>query len=278
MAPMNLSKGLLFLALMVSPALLFAQGVNLTSQPPLRVSVGGTLAVKDASYFGDTVHDAVANSATFPAAEYPGQALMTFDPTVGGFSAGQLYYAGADGRWRRDFQFGRVTIYETDGTAQEGLLVKVTNGVDNCITVLNESDTNYDATRFVDSERNERGAVGHGNRLAKAYRSLNFLEDFNTLAGFYFVTQGSVIGGMDATNLDLAWYMGTSTNPAAPLQGLTNIFRVNHTNGTVTVPFNLVVGNLTANNPLGTPTNATTPAAFEKATNNGVLYYRPLYQ
>lgn len=227
----------------------------------MRTSIGGSLAKQDPSYFADIFHATIANPSTFPKADYPGQMLMTYDPSIGGDSAGQLWFAGADYSWRRGLQLGWTTIYANEPGLLQALLVKSGNGIDNPLAVQNVDPAHFSAMRWVDTAGYERGAIGYGNDLTPFYRNINYMEDDGLNHGFYFTATGSVIGGMDRTNGDLVWFSGASTSPTNALQGLTTILRLSRSNATLTVP-NLNAGNLSVSNKI-----VSTPAGGFHSTN-----------
>lgn len=189
--------------------------------------------VDDTNYFGDPTHNFIANPATFPSA-VAGQGLMTYDTSVGGDTAGQLWFMGANGVWRRGLQTGRITILETNGTTGEGLLVKTTNGIDNCISVQNLDSTHYSATRFLNQYGFETGAVGYGNTNAPFYRNVDYLENFGGQYGFYFSANGYVLGGVQTNSTDWVWFKrGTSFGVTNVEDGQTISFTSDHNGNTV---------------------------------------------
>lgn len=203
-------------------------GGNLTN---LMIS-NASVAVEDASFFGDLANNAIANSAFFPAPTGV-QALMTYYPSIGGSQAGQLWYSmGPNTQWRREFQFGRVAIYNDNPTVPEALLVKSTNNsADNVITIQNQSPYHYSAMRWIDSsaDADERGAIGWGNSNAPFYVENNYLEDNGNFGGFYFASKGFINGGLERYTGHFVWYTGTEgTNDSSS----TKVFDLN-TDGVV---------------------------------------------
>lgn len=173
-------------------------------------ATNGFRGVDDAAYFGDASHNTIANVAAFPASTGNGQPLMTFSSSVGGDSAGQLFFSGSGGIWRRELQLGRVTIFETNAANGEGLMVKTTNGIDNCITLINFSTNHFDAMDWLDNNLTQQGAVGFGNSRAPFYVGNNFLEDNGNRNGFYFASAGFINGGLHRIDGSFIWYDGAS--------------------------------------------------------------------
>lgn len=173
-----------------------------------RAAVGGSQVQNNPAYFADAADNAIA--AGLPTADFAGQLLMTYNTGIGGNVAGQLFFAGQDLSWRRDLQLGGVTIYQTTGSANDGLYVKVTNGIDNCITLQNQASNHFSAMRFTDFLGSETGAVGYGNTAALIYPDMDFLESYANGKGFYFVGNGKALGGLERTTGSFVWFDGTT--------------------------------------------------------------------
>lgn len=175
----------------------------------------GGRTIDDGSYFGDINHISVAPFSTFPAASYAGQFLTLYDSTLGGNAAGQEAIAGDNLTWRRDRQFGRTAIFETNVGTPDALFVRGTNGQDNVITIQNMYVKGYSAMRYLDMLGNEVGANGWGNSNAAFYVKNNFLEDLGNNSGYYFASTGHLNGGLQKATGAFVWYDGTAgTNDA----------------------------------------------------------------
>lgn len=176
----------------------------------------GQATSNNGAYFSDFANNVVADSSTFPTPSFPGQFITLYSATIGGDTAGQEFIANSSTGWCRDRQFGRVTIFGTNGVNGEVLLVKGTNGQDNIISVQNQASNHYSAIRYIDMVGNEVSALGYGNSNAAFYANNNYWEDLGNIKGAYFASTGHLNGGLERGTQAFVWYDGASgTNDAS---------------------------------------------------------------
>lgn len=222
-----------------SSGILFGNGAGLTGI--VASATNGTASVDNASYFADVFNNNVTPTNALPVASFAGQMVMTYDSTIQGQQAGQLFFAGADKSWRRDLMLGRVSILGQTVGAGESLLVKTTN-MNNVITIQNLSTNLFSAIDWLDSTNGVRGDIGFGNVGTTVYRGVNYADDNNTNSGFYFTSGGSLNGGAQATNGNFVWYTGTSTSSNSPYIGLNKSFEVDRNTGIVNAYGTFITG------------------------------------
>lgn len=124
----------------------------------------------------------------------------------------------------------------TSATISPDLLTTVG---DNVMSWQNQSRLHYSAARWLHATADgggEMGAIGGAGSLAPFYTRINYLEDFGTGSGFYFVGSSKVYFGMEASSGNFVVQKSTSTN-AAP----TNVvFRVDGSGNTI-IGGNLII-------------------------------------
>lgn len=198
-------------------------------------SGSGTLALNNSAFFGGIGNTNVATG--LPTPSFAGQLLTTYTSGAGP-NAGQLFESMDGSTWKRDFQLGRVSIYNNTASSSESLLAvsQVGLGADNVITMLNYDTGHFSAVRWLSAQEQERGAVGYGNTNTPIYRNVNYFEDFNNSSGFYFVSASAVNGGLERSTGHFAWYAGNGTTDT----NSTKVFDLNQS-GTV-----LANGNITS--------------------------------
>lgn len=89
---------------------------------------------------------------------------------------------------------------------------------DNVIGVKNQSPFHYSAYNWFscDSDADgERGAVGYANSKAMIYTRRNYLEDYASQSGFYFVANGFFSSGMERTTRDFVKFSDRASTDVA---------------------------------------------------------------
>jgi hypothetical protein len=102
---------------------------------------------------------------------------------------------------------------------------------DNVIGVKNQSPYHYSAYNWFSCDSDaagERGAVGYANSKSMIYTRRNYLEDYASQSGFYFVANGFFSSGMERITRDFVKFADrastdTATNEVARIDNHGNV-------------------------------------------------------
>lgn len=89
---------------------------------------------------------------------------------------------------------------------------------DNVIGVKNQSSYHYSAYNWFSCDSDgegERGAMGYANSNAPIYTRRNYLEDYGSQSGFYFVASGYFSSGMERTTRNFVKFAERASTDAA---------------------------------------------------------------